>query len=41
VWDETINDWDCGRGIYGVPCTKESQFHSDEEKNIAIESYYN
>jgi hypothetical protein len=41
VWDETINDWDRGRGIYGIPCTNQSQFHSDEEKNIAIESYYN
>lgn len=41
VWDESIQDWDCSRGIYGIPYTKQSQFHSEEEKNIAIESYYN
>lgn len=41
VWDETIQKWDCGRGVYGIQCTNQSQFHSEEEKNIAIESFNN
>lgn len=41
-WKERIEDWNEGKHIYGVPIDKlSSMFFNNEEKNIALNSFYN
>lgn len=42
-WTDSIEKWDRGKRIYGVPIDKlpESQFFSKEEKEKALNSFYN
>lgn len=41
-WNESIEAWDTGKHIYGVPVDKlSSLFFSEEEKEKAFNSFYN
>ena len=41
-WRERIEHWDQGRKVYGVSIDKlTSMFFNQEEKNVALNSFYN
>lgn len=42
-WEELIGLWDTGRHVAGVPVNElpDSMFHSNEEKQIALNSFEN
>ena len=40
-WEKTIEDWNTGKHIYGVSTDISSLFFSNEEKESALNSFYN
>ena len=40
-WEKTIEDWNMGRHIFGTISNVKSLFFSDEEKESALNSFYN
>ena len=40
-WERSIEKWDTGRGVMGIPLTKESQFFNEDEKLAARMSIKN
>jgi hypothetical protein len=40
-WNESIEAWDKGKHIYGVPVDKLSSMFFEGEKEIALNSFYN
>lgn len=41
-WKNSIDAWNEGKHIYGVPIDKlSSRFFSEEEMNVALNSFYN
>lgn len=39
TWEESINRWDKGRGVYNVNDNK-SMFHNSDEMVVALDSFY-
>ena len=40
-WQKTVEDWNTGRHIYGTISDIKSLFFSNEEKESALNSFYN
>ena len=40
-WEKTIEDWNTGKHIYGVSTDISSLFFSNDEKESALNSFYN
>ena len=40
-WEKTIEDWNTGKHIYGVSTYISSLFFSNDEKELALNSFYN
>ena len=40
-WEHSINRWDCGKGVNGVSTDEKSIFFHEQEKEIALNSFYN
>lgn len=40
-WENTIEDWNIGKHIFGTISNVKSLFFSDEEKESALNSFYN
>lgn len=40
-WERSIERWDTGRGVMGIPLTNESQFFNEDEKLAARMSIKN
>lgn len=41
IWNDSIEAWDSGKHIYGVPIDKLSSMFFEGEKEIALNSFYN
>lgn len=39
-WNHSIEHWDKGKGVKGLSADAPSMFFSDEEKRIALDSFY-
>lgn len=40
-WTYSIEHWDKGKGVNGLSSNNESMFFSEQEKQIALNSFYN
>ena len=40
-WEKIIEDWNIGKHIFGTISNIKSLFFSDEEKELALNSFYN